>query len=309
MKALDPSPPLRFICVRHLGGEMQAFLRRHLPKEMKILLRPAARACDRVVMDAKDLSDRLAGRGDPLAPPRRMWGKVGAKDQNFIDDGRQYSEFLISKSGVDTNAHVLDVGAGIGKFAIPFARFLSPEGRYSGIDVDKESVDWCVRRISSRYGNFKFHWADLKNDRYNDQGKISASDYVFPFEGNEFHLIFLLSVFTHMWIDDAENYLRQISRVIRDDGVAIISTYLINDNRRMLSKDISEFTFSHYKNGSHYDTEDLPEAVIAYDEDDFLSRVKASGLCLSEPIQYGSWHVSKQQHQDLVILRKPSTLI
>ena len=46
---------------------------------------------------------------------------------------------------------VLDVGCGIGRMAIPLARYLNTDGKYEGFDIIPENIAWCQRAITPRY--------------------------------------------------------------------------------------------------------------------------------------------------------------
>ena len=54
----------------------------------------------------------------------------------------------------------------------------------------------------------------------------------FPCADNSFDLVFLTSVFTHMFAGDVENYLSEISRVLKPGGKCLITWFLLDEVSR-----------------------------------------------------------------------------
>src|SRR5579862_1407399 len=90
-------------------------------------------------------------------PPRRMVVQVPGE---FESVGREFLGYFQSLGNLRPNQQVLDIGCGPGRMAIPLTRFLSKEGRYDGVDTWTEAVDWCVKNITPRFGNFHFSALD-----------------------------------------------------------------------------------------------------------------------------------------------------
>ena len=76
------------------------------------------------------------------------------------------------------------------------------------------AIEWCQQHYAS-FPNFRFHVADVYNGLYNPQGRSQDIDYHLPFEDEEFDLVFLCSVFTHMLPDGVANYIKEIGRVLK----------------------------------------------------------------------------------------------
>jgi SAM-dependent methyltransferase len=108
-----------------------------------------------------------------------------------------------------------------------FVDFVESPGRYVGMDIEKPNMDWCEENLSATNPAFNFFHQDVHNGMYNPQGKYRASEYRFPFEDRSFDLIFLTSVFTHLVPEDAQNYLREISRLLKPDGVCFCTWFLL----------------------------------------------------------------------------------
>ncbi len=120
------------------------------------------------------------------------------------------------------------MGCGIGRKTLFLTGYFSTRGAYEGIDIVKPGVDWCSRKISSKYPNFRFQLIDVYNKYYHPAGKQRASDYRFPFPDGSFDFVTLGSVFTHMLPKDTENYLAEVRRVLKSEGRCLISWFLLN---------------------------------------------------------------------------------
>src|SRR5208283_4898961 len=132
---------------------------------------------------------------------------------------------LIEPGGLKADDHVLDVGCGIGRVAIPLIRFLNEKGRYEGFDIVPAGIDWCEDKISQRYTNFNFQLCNVYNKVYHPSGWLHADEYTFPHADESFDFVFLSSVFTHVLPAGLENYLSEISRVMKTGGAASSRTF------------------------------------------------------------------------------------
>ena len=240
---------------------------------------------------------------DPLTPPKRMWSLVTLPELDFKKEGEGVRTFLIEKCALQPHEVVLDVGCGIGRNAVPLIGHVS---EYYGFDIMSDAIYWCQKYVGGRYSQFHFELADVYNETYNPNGKQSAAEYVFPYRDNHFDLVFLMSVFTHMLYRDVENYLSEISRVLKPGGRAVISVFILNEeSRKEMSSGGSAYDFSHKLDRCYTANATKPEDAIAYDEQDLRGLFKKSGLMIREPIIWGTWSATKSVMQDVVIAFKP----
>lgn len=248
------------------------------------------RARTQISYFSMDIVDWLLGRQEPLVPPRRIIYKLGWKDPLIYKKSAEaYIEYLIEQCALKPNESFLDIGCGAGRIAIPLTRYLGETGSYEGFDIFKAYIDWC-KKVFAKYPNFRFQHVDLYNKYYNPKGKFKASEFTFPFQNESFGFVLAHSVFTHMLPQDAENYLREIARVLKKDGRCFITFFLLNKESLQLINARKghlnfRYDFGRYRTISN----DSPEAAVCYDEAFVLGLYEKYGLKIKQPISYGSW--------------------
>jgi len=239
-----------------------------------------------------------------IIPPARMWAMVGAAT-DFYAQGRAVFDFLVKHGRISAHSAVLDVGCGLGKTAIHFATYLQSPGFYEGFDVERPSIDWCVKAVGSRFPLIRFKHIDLFSEMYNRSSGADSAEFVFPYASSTFDLVFLASVFTHMFEAQVDNYLHEIARVLKPGGVCISTYYLLNDEKRAgISANTSAFTFVHEYKGSYIECLTPPEAAVAHEESRINELLAEAGLKMIEPPRYGYWATHKVQDQDFLVTQK-----
>ncbi len=234
---------------------------------------------------------------------------VGSGDFKII--GEEFLKYFIEIGGLKPSDSVLDIGCGIGRMALPLTRYLSKVGSYIGFDIVESGVNWCTKNISSKFANFQFFLADVHNSYslYNPNGQYKAAKYKFPFKNHTFDFIFLTSVFTHMLPSDVENYIAEISRVLRPDGRVFLTIFVLNqESLDNIGQNKGTFSFKYDHGHCRFEDESQPEFAVAYKEDFIRGILKRHGLKIVEPIHFGSWcgrakHVS---FQDILLVTKDS---
>lgn len=237
-------------------------------------------------------SDLTGGALPPRVPPRRQTF-IGGGD--FVTVGDSFLEQL-KDFGLTPDMSVLDVGCGQGRMARPLVDFLSPQtGRYNGFDIVKSGIDWC-RHHYADVPNFTFHHANIINARYNAGGDVAAKDYIFPYADDSFDMIFLTSVFTHMFKEDAANYLAEIQRVLKPGGRSVITWFIM---RQGGSPDLD---FAHQYDDVTWTTlKSNPEAALAFDKGFILDLYRQAGFQPPQ-IHEGHWATKGgRSYQDMIV--------
>ncbi|WP_157014904.1 class I SAM-dependent methyltransferase [Mesorhizobium xinjiangense] len=254
---------------------------------------------------------------DHLTPPVELIAQnnVGIHDkENILAEYRKIGTYLFTvlknRAGVRPDSDILDMGCGLGRVAAPFTTYLT-SGSYTGVDVVKSSIDWCAERYSG-LPNFRFIHADLYSEFYNPKATVSAENYRFPFEDGSFDVVWSSSLFTHMLFDAVDNYLGEMSRVLKPGG-RIWNSYLLldeiseplvhgrprSDGRRM----------EHEVKGGRVGWKDKPEWVVGLRLDGINELHRKHGLEIVET-QLSNWSGGREdvpyKGQDVIIARKAS---
>ena len=214
------------------------------------------------------------------------------------------------------NNMILDIGCGTGLLAIASEPFLGQDGKYKGIDVMKKDVDFCQRHYPS--SEFEFIHFDTTNAFYSPDKKDNKACW--PVENDSIDLTTALSVWTHLNEEDALFYFREISRVLKPNGKAIITFFLLDEAYRnslenrsnqegkfhMTSQDLWFFDQPSYGSEMwfHPKWTKVPENAIGVNEDGLERLIASSGMKLIEHYQ-GNWkEVSGAYFQDILIFQK-----
>ncbi|OED42634.1 hypothetical protein AB833_05810 [Chromatiales bacterium (ex Bugula neritina AB1)] len=204
---------------------------------------------------------------------------------------------------------MLDVGCGLGRLARPLIEYLV-DGRYVGLDTTKSSVDWCTQEYSD-VPNFEFIFANVFSNDYNTDAPLKASEYRFPLDDRSFDFVWSTSLFTHLVFEDFDNYIKEMSRVMKP-GARCWNTYLLLDSVALELIDIlnaknTRHNLPHEVHGGRVRSLENPEAQIALYEAMVIDTHNKYGLEI-EDIRYGPWsgrkHNVRAGGQDVVIAVK-----
>ncbi len=296
--------------------KLKRFVRRRIRLAVRRTLKPAAKrfvprrirpAVRRIYFFPTDALTFLLGRRDALTPPK---GKIFHNPNAFKRIGNEFFRHFLDLRNLKPDEHVLEVGCGTGRMAVPLTSYLRGGGEYEGFDVIPEALEWCQEHITSKYPNFRFQVADVYNKEYNPEGVHKASEYEFPYEDESFDFVILTSVFTHMLPDEVSNYLSEIERVMKAGGRAMITFFLLNrESLKLIESGMSVIDFGYDFGVYRTKEKSTPEAAIAYREDFIRNLYEENGLKIGA-VRYGSWcgREGALSRQDIVVARKPEPI-
>ena len=245
--------------------------------------------------------------------PRHLAWRTGRLDR-FREVSDEHIAHLEAFGGLGGARHVVEIGCGVGRDAIPLMRVLPDDGSYLGIDIIRGSIDWAGANIAAKDARFRFVHFDAADKQHNPGGSAGMETYEIPCADGSQDLVFLYSVFTHMFPGDVARYLAEFQRVLRPGGCVLASMFtmdrgLISYLQAIGGGGLRALTFSHEVEEGffHNDPEVVPGAT-AYSLDRLGVMVSNAGL-VPERFVRGSWRKNGEfdvNGQDLVVLRKPA---
>ncbi len=247
---------------------------------------------------------------DPLVPPVEKLYDGTSSTQEFVDFGEGFvNHILIPRVGLQPSASFLDVGCGNGSVARALTRHMVSPGRYEGLDINRESVEWLQERYRP-HPAFHFTHANVHNKMYNPGGVESSASYRLPYPDATFDVALLKSVFTHMLPEEVRHYLSELARVLKPTGRVVVTYFLLNQEslgQMSRGKDLLKMDFDWQGDPlCRIADRAVPEAAVAHDELRIRNYSIEAGLSVHD-ITFGNWcgRPSFLGFQDLMILVRP----
>jgi SAM-dependent methyltransferase len=215
---------------------------------------------------------------------------------SFRHLGRRFVQTSTEIGGLDPSSRVLDIGCGVGRFAVGLTEVLT-DGTYDGTDIVAKSIDWCSQNITPRFPNFRFHLIEAKNDNYAPEHAGAASDVPFTFDDDSFDFIFANSLYTHLLEADTVHYFNEMARVLSPGAKFLITIFLLDGPARgaiEAGKAARGWTLAHQIGQASVENPSNPEAVVAYEQDFITSILDGAGI--SHEIHRGQWSGAYEAH-------------
>lgn len=254
-----------------------------------------------------DMWDLVNGAKHRYVPSRGAvftGGTAGAIQ--FLKDARQQVTLLEKYADLKKDDHILDIGCGVGRTAIGLSEYLDSTARYEGFDPVQKGIDWCKKGIGRDFNNFSFTHVSLFNDLYSKSGD-TATSFKFPYHDDSFDTIFSFSVFTHMSVNEIENYLQEINRCRKNDATCLSTFFLYNDDNENHIATKPGFHFPVKRDGYRLMSESTVSGNIAIHEDVLKKMMVIAGFTTIQIIP-GFWkglrnQELKEEYQDIVIFK------
>ena len=105
----------------------------------------------------------------------------------------------------DGNLNILDFGCGVGRLLLHFTRNY-PNNNYYACDIDDTSINFLSKNYT--------------------QVKSYTNNYKPPLEYPDayFDLVYSLSIFSHLNIEDQSDWLKELARVVKKNGYLFLTT-------------------------------------------------------------------------------------
>lgn len=245
--------------------------------------------------------------------PAHLIRLTGAGPETFDTIGKGHIAHYQQHIGLWPSMTILDLGCGIGRVAFQLLDYLDDHGRYIGLDVIRDSIDWCSDQITPRFPNFGFHHFDAFSDLYNPYGRLASSDVRLPVPDGSVDRIVLASVFTHLLRDEVAHYLKEFRRVLKPDGLIYASFFLYSEPAiiaaRTKGNTAWKAAFEHdYGDGVYGNDPTYARGAVAYTDAAMQRLIAEAGLVLKRPYLKGWWsglHAEPDDGQDAAIIGRP----
>ena len=286
----------------------------------------------------------------PLQPPlatNDLVCMVGCANPALLpNDGGQERQGLLnfhqvlSYTGLAPTGRVLEPGCGYGRNARYFGSYLDSKrgGEWHGFDISRDLVEWGTQNLTSLFPHVIFKYVNVYNEHYSESnfafiahhggkkrtGDADASAFIFPYSDNYFDAVYAPSVWTHLKVPDALNYLTQVYRVLKPGGQALIN-FLFADEHFVLPvmKSVNENPGMVMFGGHKRLIPDMPgvtwgpkagiEGAIMYNLTWMQVECKKIGFQVGATI-LGTWADTAagtrwngiKEYQDRILLKKPT---
>jgi ubiquinone/menaquinone biosynthesis C-methylase UbiE len=162
--------------------------------------------------------------------PIRLMNLTGGGQETFEPMCEFHMAALKEHTPIEPDHSVLEIGCGIGRDAIPLTNVLGANGSYVGIDIVKDSIEWCRDNITLKHPSFKFVHFDIGDQLHNPGGTMRTTGTKLPVPDASIDRIILWSVFTHMRKTDIAHYLREFTRVLKPAGTVFVTWFERRDS-------------------------------------------------------------------------------
>lgn len=201
----------------------------------------------------------------------RLGGDKFKDDAFYIKSAELEAQRLIDRFSIHKNSIILDIGCGVGRLATGLMRKIN-DIHYIGLDIDKNSIKWCQKYITSVNSNYNFVHLNIYNERYNPDGEKIDDNFNFNFDNKSIDVVYLYSVFSHMIEDEMKIYLKKILRLLKNNGNLFFTTFVESN-----VPEISYNPENYIKAACHN-----PLHVVRYNKDHIFGILKDLGFRINE---------------------------
>jgi SAM-dependent methyltransferase len=234
-------------------------------------------------------------QGQHRYPPPMLRYRVhrSLEETSYARAGRVIAEAVVGQlcaRGISLqDRDVLDFGCGPGRVVTDFCR-LAPGARLVGSDIDHEAIDWARANLG--------HLATFRVN-----GILPPTD----FPDGSFDVIYSISLFTHLDESAQDEWLTELSRLLRPGGVLLTTTHgrfamgsCTPEERDKLLRQGIAFRVDHK---GRFKLDGLPDFYqTTFHTREYIERHWTRFL---ELLAYHEGGIGN--HQDIVLLRKPPT--
>ena len=167
---------------------------------------------------------------------------------------------------------VLDFGCGCGRAARQLLQQTVPPKRYLGVDIHAGMIAWDNENLAPRHPGFTFKHHDVFAAGLNP-GADKPLTLPLPADDADISMAVAISVFTHLLEEQAVHYLREMRRVLRDDGYLLATFFLFEKEGYPMMQD--------FQNALYINHVDPTNAVI-FDRQWLQRTAREAGLVIEQ---------------------------
>jgi SAM-dependent methyltransferase len=245
-------------------------------------------------VDLLDLLPRLLFREFSAIPPNHLRIRIGVGNRifgnqvAFLAEATKFWIHFLNAGIFRLDSTIVDIGCGCGRYAqfLRDYRYKSEvfTGRYVGIDVDHEMLDWCKNHFDSL--RFEFHRSTHSSRAYRANAD-GNSYYKLPVNDSSTDFVFSVSLFTHLLENEMVNYCRESWRVLKPGGHMVMYFFSIDHPPPTYG---DRHTFKYQIGQAFVESASIPEAAVAYREEFMLSAARQGGFDAPEVrVAPGDW--------------------
>jgi SAM-dependent methyltransferase len=259
-------------------------------------------------LDEKGLPAYMTRVQDLRSPPDELVDYIGGGGRSgFLLVGAWTLLNLIYFGMLNGDSRtIVDLGCGCGRAALAIAPYLTDNDRFYGYDTWKAGIDWAMQNITAFYPYMNFEWLQQEDQR-GRRGYQAGRAFKLNLPADSVDTVFAMSLFTHLRLEVAAEYLREIYCILKPGGRAYITWLLTRPSDSYVESlgVINETTADGY-----YSVDDTYVDAYLYEERVF-EVIEAAGLKVLYK-QYGFWGEKPQtkfsrECQDLLIMSKPAS--
>lgn len=161
-----------------------------------------------------------------LPPDYLMYESFRLNYRKYFVEGRESAKSLINhfERHIELkNKVILDWGCGPGRIIRHFPFLIGNGCEFLGTDYNKNSIDWCSKNLPG----IKFNNNSLKAE--------------LPYESNSIDVIYGLSIFTHLSEKMHHDWIDELFRILKPNGIMLLSTQGENFIPKMTDEEIEIF--------------------------------------------------------------------
>jgi SAM-dependent methyltransferase len=258
--------------------KLQRIIRRAIPSTSRLTYNPIFK----LIVDSFDLVPRLMYKEFSAIPPNHLRIRIGVANRlltnqlMYVSGPKTFWMHVFHAGICRLDSAIVDIGCGCGRYAhhLRDYRFASERfcGKYLGIDIDEEMLDWCRRNFDTE--RFTFHQSNHQSKAFRGVAS-SDTNYSVPLPDESADFVFSTSLFTHLLEKELVNYIRESYRVLKRNAHMFMFCFTIDHPPPTYG---NRHTFRHRVGNAYVESMLVPEAAVAYQEKFLISVAQEAGF-------------------------------